>query len=193
MLERKRMKFSLTLSVLILACGALGHASANAAEEHSDSSLPRIALFTSVSNIAGTQILEIDDSFLSNARSQRGRFVVEGFPVSPHHTFDLELERFFVTSPRTRVVLGRRNGPDVPIEFSYDRFTLLRGRVLGSPGSDVFLALSDQLSTGHIVPVPGGPVYQVSGKDQADKSLAPGMISVFRRTSGGGAPPDVLR
>ena len=100
---------------------------------------------------------------------------------------DLSLQRFAATSPAARVVLGRHNGNDVSFPYDFNKFTFLRGTVDGKAGSDVFLALSDGLSTGHIAPVPGGPVFRVSSKDQFDAALPAGQISVFSSARPSGA------
>ena len=63
---------------------------------------------------------------------------------------ELELEPFEVTSSDTRFVLGNRHGPDADLDFDPSEVTLLRGHVIGRPGSRVVLALRDGHHTGSI-------------------------------------------
>jgi hypothetical protein len=67
----------------------------------------------------------------------------------------LELERFTVTDERTRFMLGSRGTKDRLLAFDPASVTLLRGSVEGTPGSDIFLAMSPSGIIG-TASLPGG-------------------------------------
>ncbi|MCP3902873.1 MAG: hypothetical protein GY715_04480, partial [Planctomycetes bacterium] len=70
--------------------------------------------------------------------------------LGPGGFVDLELKRFRVTTPATRFVLGRHDGPDEPISFDADDVVLLRGGVRDRPGSRVLLVGSSVAGRGHV-------------------------------------------
>ncbi len=108
-------------------------------------------------------------------------FTVEHFRLAAETTVDLELQRFHVTGPGTRFVVGSVAGEDVTLEFDPDRVTLLRGRVVGEPDSHVFMALSEWGSSGRIDH--GGTQYALWGDATT--------MSVSRPVASGGLSPDV--
>lgn len=61
------------------------------------------------------------------------------FPLSKTERVDLELERFHVTTPATRIVAGTERG-EIPIALP--EITLYRGTVAGEPESRVVLSIS---------------------------------------------------
>ena len=71
-----------------------------------------------------------------------GSGMLEDVPLTGEITVDLKLERFRVTTPASRFVLGGRGG-DRPLDFDPESVVLLRGTVAGEPGSRAFLALSE--------------------------------------------------
>lgn len=110
-----------------------------------------------------------------SARSVR----VPAFPVSKNRTLPLVLHPFSVMTDRTRVVLGRKGKPDVPVSYDPSRFSFFRGRVVGYPGSSVFLGLGDSGSSGYIDLGNGRQRYRIASKNAAGEALSPGLVSVF--------------
>ena len=108
-------------------------------------------------------------------------FTVEQFQLDAETTVDLELQRFRVTLPGTRFVVGHMAGDDVATDFAPARVPLLRGRIAGEDDSHVFLALSEWGSSGRIDR--GGTQYAISGDATS--------MTVSRPAASGGLSPDV--
>ncbi|MFQ5415229.1 MAG: hypothetical protein ACE5E6_12300, partial [Phycisphaerae bacterium] len=132
--------------VVVGASAALGRGAAADPAVATDAERP----FSLVSVVGDVAIVTWDRASLERAAAGRKRFVVEQVPLAWDLHVDVALERFSVTGPTTRFVLGRRDGPDEPIDFDPSRIALFRGSVLGRAGSHVFLALCDTTSTGHV-------------------------------------------
>ncbi len=102
-------------------------------------------------------VLSVDPAALAE---RGGAFVIDQFPLAAGTAVDLEVERFRVTGPDTRFVVGRES---VPVAFDPERVILLRGRVAGETGSHVFMALSEWGSIGRIERGGGNGQYFLSG------------------------------
>lgn len=166
--------------------GALG------LDAESRSAVERIQLFTPADSRGGVATLEFEVGILPLLSKANERFVVERFPLQRDRQVELDLHSFRVTSDRTRFVLGRRNRPDIPLAFDPSGIVLLTGTVVDHPGSDVFIALSETLSTGKIYLGPGGETYLLSSELGQGRPPSPGQVAIFRATrSGAGAGIDV--
>ncbi len=100
----------------------------------------------------------LDEDLLREAAGAAGGLVIAGFPLGGA-AVDLEVERFTVTAPSCRFVVGPGGGP---LAFDPDRVLLLRGSVAGRQGSHVFLALSPWGGSGRIDPGGGGEAHLLS-------------------------------
>ncbi len=115
---------------------------------------------------------------------------VAGFPLSRDVSVDLELQRLRVAAPNARFVLGRRNGPDVAIEYNPDRVVMFRGKVSGEADSSVFVAFGPDFATGRIKTSANGGTYQISNSLLGGAKLPSGSFTVYEPTgSGVGQPP----
>ncbi len=123
----------------------------------------------------------VDSSRIQDAARDSAAFTVEQFQLTADTTVDLELQRFYVTKPGTRFVVGTVAGDDVAWDFDPDRVTLLRGRVAGEPDSHVFMALSEWGSSGRIDH--GGTQYALTGDATT--------MTVSRPVASGGLSPEV--
>ena len=138
-----------------------------------------------VSVEANSVIADYDRPALADAARRGGRITLERFPLTHTRVVDLELEPFHVTSANTRFVVGRKGEPDRPFDFDPSSVTLLRGHVAGVPASDVFLALAETQSTGHVQLSLGGERYEIASAS-AD-AVAGGVRSGLRIFRGNGA------
>lgn len=145
--------------------------------------LRRHRLFRRVDSPTGTTILDVDNQTLPQLAGRRGRFIVEAFPLQGDRTVDLELQPFRVIGAHTRFVLGRRDGPDIPLTFDANKIVLLTGAVVDHPGSNVFLALSETLSTGIIDLGPGRARYGLSSRLGRHRPAMPGRVALFPATA----------
>ena len=134
---------------------------------------------------------QVDRRGLRRAASRDRPFRVERFALEPTREVDLVLERFEVANVDTVFVLGRRDGPDVPLDFDPTEVTLLRGSVDGVPGSRVVLALREGMDTGRIDLGPGRGTYRVSSRGPRGRPLSEDRISVFPARERAELPPDV--
>ena len=123
----------------------------------------------------------VSPGVIREAARSAAPFTVEQFPLAADTTVDLELQRFYVTGPGTRFVVGNVAGEDVTWDFDPDRVTLLRGRVAGEPDSHVFMALSEWGSSGRIDH--GGTQYALWGDATT--------MTVSRPAVSGALSPDV--
>ncbi len=98
----------------------------------------------------GGAVVSVDAETLRAQADGGTRFTLSGISVDADTVVDLELERFRVTGPDTRFVVGRAAGQDVAHDFDADAVLLLRGNVSGRPRSHVFMAVSDSMSFGRI-------------------------------------------
>ncbi len=121
------------------------------------------------------------------ARSQRR--AVSRFPLRSDLAVDLEIEPFEITGPATRFVLGRKDGPDIPMDFNPSSVSLFRGRVLDRPGSHLLLAFSEEGSTGYVDLGAGHKRYLVSSRGRAGRRLGPGRVTVFEAGTAGRPGP----
>ena len=121
----------------------------------------------------------------------RTPFVIEQLPLVGGRTVDLELRPFAVTGPNTKFVVGRKGEPDAVLDFDPASVLLFRGKVMGRPGSHVFLALSDSRSTGYVDLGRGEGRFRVSSRGADGEPLPPGSISMYEPFGPATAPPGV--
>ena len=132
------------------------------------------------------------DWMLVPVRSRRGaKFRIPRFPLRRDLEVTLELERFQITRPDTRFVLGRKNAPDEPLDFDPSQVALFRGRVVGRPGSRVVLALRDGSHAGQINLGPGAPRFWISSRGERGRHLEPDRAAIFEAGGAAELPPGV--
>lgn len=136
----------------------------------------------------GLFTVRLDPARLADAAKTPGALLIQGFPIGIGRSLDLEVERFWVTKPGTRFVVGGHGGKDEPLAFDPDSVVLLRGRVAGRPHSSVYIAISDFVSNGIIDLGKGLPRYGVSSRGPAGAPLGPGYLAVFEAVAGGPNP-----
>jgi len=138
-------------------------------------------------------VVDWDREAIREMAGREGPQLVRDFPLRAGLSLDLEIERFSVTSPSTQFVLGRKGGEDQPIDFDPSSISMFRGRIVDAPGSHVFLAFSDTLSTGHIDLGPGHPSYRIHsrGNRSAGVDTGAGEIEVFETVPAPARPPGV--
>ncbi|MFQ5494215.1 MAG: M12 family metallo-peptidase [Phycisphaerae bacterium] len=141
--------------------------------------------------LAPATILRLDDAAYRAAGRQGAKLRVTGFPLNDRQTVELELQPFSVVSPDTRFVIGDLNGPDRVFPYDATKLSFFRGRVVGEPGSHVYLSLSADSSTGYIDLGPGRPRHRISSKGAGGQALGRGLASVFRTTGAAAAPAGV--
>lgn len=102
-------------------------------------------------------------SFRLDPASLRGQKVVrvDGFPVEPDRTGTLVLERFSILTPRTRIVVGHKGGPDTRLPFDPSSVMMYRGGIEGQADSHVYLAVSKAGCLGRVEPGSGRPVQMI--------------------------------
>ncbi len=88
--------------------------------------------------------IAVDAADWAALRSADTAVRIDAFPLFDGRTVDLVVEPFSVTSVRTRFVVGRKGGADIPLDLGAGDVQLLRGRVAGMAGSHVFMALHEQ-------------------------------------------------
>ena len=140
---------------------------------------------------SGGLILAVDTGALRRVVSGGQAVVLADFPLTGARTVDLAVEPFAVTTDRTRFVMGSVGGPDRPFGFDPSTIILLRGSVVGDPGSHVFLAFSDDLSTGTISLGATGERFGVASRGADGLRLDPGLVSVFALTAPVGGLGDI--
>jgi Metallo-peptidase family M12 len=136
-------------------------------------------------------VVEVDPAGLGRAVAQGQAMVLEDFPLTNARSVDLSLERFTVTTDRTRFVIGSVDGADRPFDFDPSSIIMLRGTVVGEVGSHVFLAFSDDLSTGTITLPSTGERFGIASRGTDGRRLAPGRVSVFALPAAAGGLGDV--
>ncbi len=156
----------------------------------STQSLPQHRLFAVASKSEGLTVARRDNLSWQAVRSANGPFVVKAFPLQATQ-IDLLLQPFHLTGPHTKIVIGRKGKPDIPLDFDASSISLFRGTVVGHEGSHVYLALSENRSSGYI---DLGPTYQrnyIASKDARGRDLPAGEISIYTQASGGSSPSGV--
>ncbi len=136
-------------------------------------------------------IIQIDAATLRDVHDRRVPVRVERFPVGAEQTVELQLEPFSIAGPDTRFVVGRLNGTDRPFDYDTTRISMFRGRVVGHPGSHVYLSLSGNASTGYIDLGSGAERYRISSRGGDGRVLGPNLLSVFQARAGSGSVADV--
>jgi len=121
--------------------------------------------------------LSVDRAALRHAATT-SRVDLRSLPVTPGKRVDLRLKPFSVITPDTKFVIGRKNGPDLPLRYEPTSLSMFHGTVAGDPGSHVFLAVGDREATGYIQTL--GTVYRLSNRGRDGQRLPDGRLSVFR-------------
>lgn len=97
-----------------------------------------------------TVALQLDQDLYAGLKGV-GRAQLGGFLLDAHRTVDLSVERFDVPAPDARLILAEWTGAAArEVEMAPPDVILLRGQVVGQPGSTVFLSLSPHGSHGYI-------------------------------------------
>lgn len=133
----------------------------------------------------------IDPAALRAAVPAGGKVAIEAFPLQAGLHATLILERFSITGPQTRFVLGRAGAPDDPFLFDPASVVLLRGHAEGYPHSHVYLAVSDWATNGYIDLGPGHGSFAVASRPGAPGGRSEQLVSVFDTPPSGGLPPGV--
>ncbi len=128
-------------------------------------------------------VVAFDAGALGRVQEAGSPLTIRDFVLPGGEAVDLELERFHVTGPNTRFVIGRNGGPDVPFKFDHQAILLFRGRVLDRPGSHVFLSVSPWGSTGSISLSAGKPQYRISSRGGGQVQLRADQLVVFPATA----------
>ena len=131
---------------------------------------------------AGVATVEWELQAIRDAVAEDGKIMLRGLPLRSDLSVDLKVETFSLVGPNTRFL----SGLDGQIEFDPSSIVLLRGEVVGRPGSHVFLALHSGSSTGYVDLGPGHRRYRISSHPTDRERL-----SVFRAVSPPTLPPDV--
>lgn len=136
-------------------------------------------------------VLRVDPVALTAATASGDAFRVT-VPLSDSQEVELELRRFWVTTPETRFVLGRKGAPDVALPFRDDSVVLLRGSVIGTPGSHAYLAFSPYTSNGFIELGRGAGRYGITSMlDATGAPISDEIVVVPVHAAGGSLPPGV--
>ena len=120
--------------------------------------------------------IEIDLPGLVGASRMQRQVVVPGISLTDDRIVDLVLERFTVTGPDTKFVVGPDNRP---LDFDPASVTLLRGNVQGEPGSHVFLAINGSDAVGFVDFPSTGRRFNIASSDT-------GAMAVFENVAGPG-------
>jgi len=136
-------------------------------------------------------VLSWDPEAIRRASRRLGRLTVSRVPLAAGLTVDLDLEPFRVTGPDTQFVVGRKNGPDRPLDFDPSSVAIFRGKIVDRPGSHVFLTLSERGSSGYVDLGAAGGRYRISSRDESGRTMEPHSISIFRAAGSPSLPPHV--
>ena len=140
---------------------------------------------------AGLPTVRFSAPAVRAAGASANRVRLRRFPLRRDLEVELDVVPFRVTRGDTRFVLGRKDAPDEALDFDPSEVTLLRGEVVGRPGSRVVLALRDGRHTGQIDLGPGQPRYWISSRGADGELLEAGEASVFEAIAAPALPPDV--
>jgi hypothetical protein len=135
-------------------------------------------------------VVHFDRGALRSEAARLGRARVRQLPLAEGRVVDLELEPVPIPFQGTRFVLGRKGRPDQPLAFDPEQVTLFRGRVVGEPASNVFLALGPGAASGSI-DLGGGERFRLTGRDARGRALGPGEAALVRVEAGSERPPGV--
>lgn len=91
------------------------------------------------------------DTEVLRAAADRGEMIVlDGLSLDGEGAVALEIEPLRVVSPKTRIVIGRKNGNDEPFPFDFSGTQLFHGKVKGAADSGVVLVASPRGVRAHI-------------------------------------------
>jgi DNA-binding beta-propeller fold protein YncE len=137
----------------------------------------------------GALLVRLDKSALTQTAAL-GAFALPSFPVNgAGQALDLTLERFHITTPASRFVLGGASG-DAALDFDPDSVVLLRGYVEHYSNSHVYLAVAETMVNGIIDLGQGYPSYGVSSRARDGYPLPAGQVLVFKALGSAGPTPD---
>lgn len=138
----------------------------------------------------GRRLVDLDLEAL-RAHADAGPIVLDGLPLGDGRRCALRVERFRVTTPRSRFVVavpraggaGTARAVERALAFDPERVVLLRGEVEGVPGSRVYLAASEWGICGRVElgePGSGRERFVVSSTTPDGGVLDPGRLVVSR-------------
>lgn len=135
------------------------------------------------------RLVTLDRTVLEQRLDQSGELRINEFPLPNGESVDLELQRFNIRSPETQFVLGRINGPDVPLEINSASALLLKGIVRGRPDSFVLLALSDAGGGGVIDFGHAGRRFCITSRDSSGTLFPAATFEVVNMAVTGNRTP----
>jgi len=91
------------------------------------------------SPVAGSHLqVKVEEDFYAKVRSEQSVRLTD-FPLTPDSLVELELEQFFITTTKIRIVAATDTGE---FEISHPQIALFKGYVTDMPDSKVFLGIS---------------------------------------------------
>ena len=179
----RRFGFSLPATTLVTYL-ALAVVALNAVAQVAE---PRVAAVVSAVQFVKTQanatIVKLDRDALRQAAALNGEFTIEQFPLTGALMFDVQLQRFEITTTETEFVIGLGDSEALD-DFDPADITLLRGHVVDNPGSHVFLAVSKNSSVGFVDLGQGREQFQITSKSGGGLDLEPDQLAIFETTGG---------
>lgn len=179
----RRFGFSLPSTILVTYL-ALAVVTLNAAAQ---AAAPRVAEAISAVQFIKTQanatIVDLDRGALRQAAALNVDFIIEQFPLAADLMVDVQLRRFEITTPETQFVIGS-GGSGALDGFDPADVTLLRGSVVGEPGSHVFLALSENSSVGLVDLGQSRRHFNITSKSGGGLELESDQLAIFETTGG---------
>jgi DNA-binding beta-propeller fold protein YncE len=148
--------------------------------------VPRTTVADAFHPVASTEnaiLLDVQRMTLRDVRRDGRPVRVQDFPLAVDRFVDLDIEPFRVIGPDAKFVIGRLDGPDIPIDVDVSSMEFFHGTVANRPGSSVYLAFSDLSATGYIDLGRGAKRYRISEKGGRGEYLGASRVSVFETRS----------
>lgn len=128
-------------------------------------------------------IVTLDRVALRQVAARNDEFIIGQFPLTADLMVDMRLQRFEITTPETKFVIGSGD-PGALDDFDPARVILLRGNVVDKLGSHVYLAVSKNSSVGLVDLGQGRGHFNVTSKSGGGLELEPDQLAVFKTTGG---------
>ncbi len=100
----------------------------------------------------------------------------------------IELERFSVTTPGTRFVVGSPNGKDRPLDFDPSEVVLMRGQIAGDPHSHAFVSVYQGEMSGRFE-LGSGERFAITSRAGGGRMMPAGQALVLADHASGGSLP----
>lgn len=137
------------------------------------------------------RVVSIGRAELEQASIRQKSVTLHGIPLGELTSASIELTPLRVIGPNTKLVVGRADGTNAPLDYDLSAVHTFGGKVSGIDDSSVVVVSTPRRLTG-FVEMPGlGKKYKLQSVDRADRALPVEQVAVYEAAPASSALGDV--